>query len=331
VPADVDNMVSTRGMTPWHGLGTVLNESVITADQALKLGGMDWQVDMFPQPVRIDRSGMRGSEYVEDIRLVETDTFATVRSTDDFVLGSGFSSRYTPIQNREAFAFFDAVVRDREAKYETAGTLNKGRVVFLTAKLAKDIMVGGVDKVDTYLVFATSHDGSMAFKGMVTPVRVVCRNTLNLASQQATQQFTVRHTGKLDGKLDEARRALGITFEYLDDFQKKADLLIQQEMTKKQFEELVRAVFPDKEAEKNGFFTPEQATLISNLESSPTLDDSFRYTKWGALNAIGERYEWGKRFRVGDDRQAESRVMSSVFGGEAEKARDKTLKYLLKV
>lgn len=329
--ANVENMVSARNMKPWHGIGTIV-ENVLTSGDALRLGGLDWQVDKFPMVAMVDRSGMQGDAYVEDIRPVQTGAYATVRSDNDRILGTGLSNRYTIVQNREAFAFFDAVVRDGSAKYETAGSLDEGRRVFLTAQLSREIRVGDVDPVETYLLMANAHDGSMSFTAAVTPVRVVCQNTLNLALKGATQQWKLRHTESIDGRLDEARRALGLSFEYMDAFEKEANALIEKELSKQQFGVMLKQVFKDKDAEKSGFFSDLQASLMTNFESSPTLDDGFRFTGWGAVNAVGEYFEWGKKFRTGEKSNPdEARANSTLFGGQAEKARDSVMKYLLTV
>jgi phage/plasmid-like protein (TIGR03299 family) len=333
VVANVENMVSTRSMKPWHGIGTVVEQDGLTSVEALKLGGLDWQVDLFPKEVVIDRSGVDAfGKYVEEIRRDRIpNSLAVVRSDNDLVLGE-VSKRYTPVQNREAFAFFDSVVGAGDAAYETAGSLDLGRRVFLTARMNRDLNIGGVDVVETYLLMANSHDGTMSFTAAVTPVRVVCQNTLNLALKGAKQKWTMRHTASIDGKLEDARQALGLTTLYVDAFQKQAEDLIQQDLSKKQFEVMLKEVFKDEKAEKTGFFTPLQASLMTNFESTRTLDDSFRMTKWGAVNAVGEYFEWGKNYRAGDKSNPdEARANSSLFGGQAEKARDNALKYLLTV
>jgi len=323
---EVEQFVSVREV-PWHGVGTIVEEKM-TSLEALQLGGLDWQVDKYPVLARVDRSGMQGKKYVEDIRELDVpDTFVTVRSDNDLILGV-VGSRYTVVDNRVAFSFFDSVVDDGEAKYETAGSLDQGRTVFLTALLPKTIQVGGVDPVELYLLMANSHDGSLSFTAAVTPVRVVCRNTLNLALDRATQQWKMRHTQAIDGKLERARRALDLTFAYVEEFEKEAEALIQQEITDFEFEKMVKDLWPDKDAAQRGMFSDRQAALIQSFRSTPTLDDGIRHTKWGALNAVGEYVDWGRTFRKSGRVPAEELRAKAVLFGPNVGDRNKTLQYL---
>lgn len=274
---EVETMMSVREV-PWHGLGTIVQE-VQTAKEALISAGLDWEVDLYPLFARLEKEGRE---------IPVPDQFAVVRDSDFSTLGV-VGKQYVPIQNWKSFEFFDTLVDSGDAKYETAGSLSGGRVVFMTARVPKDIKIGGEDKVDSYLVLSTSHDGSMAFRAAVTPVRVVCMNTLNYGLQKATQSWSIRHTESADGKVEEARKALGLTFEYLDEFAKEAEALLAQEFTKAEFERLVAQIVPSKGSDAASL---TQKALIGTLESSSTIDDGMRYTKWGAMNAVAEYVDW---------------------------------------
>ena len=108
-------------------------------------------------------------------------------------------NRYTPIQNLECFDFLDTVVDDSNAKYETAGSLYDGRVVWLLLNLNKPVQVDD-DVTHNYLLLTNSHDGSSALKGLTTPIRVVCANTLRLAIDGKNNGFSFKHTSNLSGK-----------------------------------------------------------------------------------------------------------------------------------
>jgi phage/plasmid-like protein (TIGR03299 family) len=310
---DVESMVSVREV-PWHGLGTIVAEK-LTAKECLVEAGLDWEVDL--EPIYC-KTGDQIYELIED-------RFAVRRNTD----GSIFqivSPQYVTIQNYKSFEFFDTVVDSGEAKFDTAGSLGGGRRIFLTATIPSEIKIGGVDPIDLYLLMANSHDGTLAFTAAITPVRVVCQNTLNLAlSHNGPQQWKLKHLDQLEGKVQQARDALGMTFSYAEAFESQMTELIDASMAKSEFEDMLRKLFPHK---GRGLYSPEQYSMIGVFESSPTIDDSFRYTKWGALNAVREWDDWGRSLRGSKDGGVtESQVTNTWFGANVTRS-NKVLSYL---
>ena len=158
----IETMFSVREK-PWHGLGTIVMEAPASAE-ALKLAGLDWEV--VQEPVYTDNR-----ELIKGYK-------ANVRSSDRRVLGV-VSDRYKVVQNTDAFSFTDELL-GKGVKYETAGSLQEGKKVWLLARLPKEYVIAG-ERISPYLVFSNTHDGSGSVKVAVTPVRVVCNNTLNLA------------------------------------------------------------------------------------------------------------------------------------------------------
>lgn len=306
---EVETMFASRNRA-WHGKGEFTTEP-LSAKDALVLAGLDWEVELEPLYVRT------GELYV-----TVDGHFATVRDTDQAVLGL-VGSKYRVILNREAFDFLDSVA-GQSLHYNSAGSLKSGRVVFLCAEIPSNIMIGGVDPVRLFLVMATSHDGSMATTVMVTPTRTECWNTLNIGLRNATGKWTIRHTEEALNKVAQARDALDLTFAYADAWETEMNQLINSAFTKAEFEGMVRDVFPGKSP---GAFTPEQYALIGVLESSPTIADSFRYTKWGALNAVREYDDWGpRRGREGVD-ESELRTQDAWFGKNVDRS-NKVFKFL---
>lgn len=162
--ANVESMFYAGREKPWHGLGTQVEEAPTSAD-ALRLAGLDWTVQR--KPIQVC-----GGRKVDNF-------FANVRSSDGAVLGV-VSDRYQVVQNAEAFAFTDALIGgEGQVHYETAGSLMGGRKIWLLAKLPDTEIVG--DKTEPYLCFSNTHDGSGAIRVCMTPIRVVCNNTLNIA------------------------------------------------------------------------------------------------------------------------------------------------------
>ena len=196
MPANVENMFSAREI-PWHKIGEV-TEGALSSQEAIVKAGLDWTVST--RPIATFQEG--NNTDVSSLIDVE-DFWATVRDTDDSVLGV-VGNRYTPIQNLECFDFLDTVLDDSTAKYETAGSLYGGKVVWMMINLGKDVVVGE-DRTVPYLLMTNSHDGSTAIKGVTTPIRVVCSNTLKLALNNSTTGFSFRHTTNVHGKLAQAR------------------------------------------------------------------------------------------------------------------------------
>ena len=186
--ANVESMFYTR-TKPWHGLGVQVQEAPESKD-ALRLAGLDWKV--YQREVYTD-SGIRIDGYR-----------ANVRNTDNRVLGV-VTERYKIVQNEEAFAFTDALL-GKGVRYETAGSLQDGRKVWLLARLPKEYIISG-EQISPYLVFSNSHDGSAAVRVAVTPIRVVCNNTLNLALSTAKRSWAMVHTGNIKGKIHEAQES----------------------------------------------------------------------------------------------------------------------------
>ena len=187
--ANVETMFSVRE-TPWHGLGRIVMDAPASRE-ALELAGLDWQVE--------SRNIYSGTgAMIPGYR-------ANVRSTDDAVLGV-VSDRYRIVQNEEAFQFTDDLLGEG-VTYETAGSLQGGKKVWMLARLPRKYLIAG-DQVVPYLVIFNSHDGSSGVKVAMTPIRVVCQNTLNLALNTAKRSWTARHTENVLLRVQDARETL---------------------------------------------------------------------------------------------------------------------------
>ena len=198
MPALVESMFSTR-VTPWHGLGKIVAEAP-TSEDAIHLAGLDW--DVVQQKI-----------YLEDGTEIK-DAYANVRSSDNKPLGI-VGNRYQIVQNVEAFSFTDSLLGEG-VKYETAGSLKDGKTIWLLAKLPDKYEILG-DKIDPYIVFTNTHDGTGSVKVAMTPVRVVCNNTLNMALHSATRTWTTRHTGDINKKLTDAQNTLQLAQNYMNE------------------------------------------------------------------------------------------------------------------
>lgn len=265
----VENMVYTREK-PWHGLGTKVEEAPTSAD-ALRLAGLDWNVE---QKIIQLCGGSKVPGYK-----------ANVRSTDGKVLGV-VSDRYRIVQNADAFEFTDSIIGG-DVRYETAGSLNGGKKIWLLAKLPETEIVG--DKTEPYLCFSNTHDGSGAVRVCMTPIRVVCNNTLNLALDSAKRAWSVRHTGSLQSKMHEARACLRMANTYMGALAEKADRMANTAITRDQLNMILDELFPvdehSTEREKQNVKKLRDEYMVCYF--APDLI-KFRDTAWGAYNAMSD-------------------------------------------
>jgi phage/plasmid-like protein (TIGR03299 family) len=285
MPADVESFVTVREPA-WHNLGVVIEDHVNTAEM-LRIGNLaGWNV-------RVEEVELPAGYYAE------TPQFRTVRNSP-FVPGNtdvlGYvGSRYVPIQNEEAFSFGDALLDG--GQWETAGSLRGGTRVFGSLRLEHEVAVGGVDQIDSYLLVSTSHDGTLPIQASVTPVRVVCSNTLNLALSGAKQTFKIRHTTNVAGKVQAAREALGLADQYLHVWTDEMNVLADTSFTNIQFEELIQSLYAPKSDSKAGATRAQKRhEIIWDLWTGDTVGDAFG-TAYGALNALNEELMWFRNGR----------------------------------
>lgn len=223
--ANVETMFYTR-TKPWHGLGTMVMEAP-TSTAALELAGLNWLV---VQKSLITSDGIPVPGFK-----------ANLRETDNQVLGV-VTDRYKVVQNEDAFAFTDALLGEG-VTYETAGSLQGGRRTWVLAKLPHRYIISG-DEITPYLVFMNSHDGTGAIKAAMTPIRVVCQNTLNLALSTAKRSWSTNHVGNIDGKLNDARFTLLYADTYMAELGKTIDDLNRRKLSDRRVYEYIDALFP---------------------------------------------------------------------------------------
>lgn len=181
----------------WHKLGEVFTEPLTTA-QALQRGGLDYQVLKLPNVHMLPN----GEEIISE------DSFFTVRTDVNKVLGSRMGKDYEVLQNIEALNLVDEILQSGRATIETAGAIDEGKRAFICLKVDKSIIVGDSDEVKQYVLIANSHDGSLAITATPTNVRVVCNNTLTAALRGATGAIKIRHTSNAANRLSEAAKVL---------------------------------------------------------------------------------------------------------------------------
>lgn len=223
--ANVETMFYVREK-PWHGLGIQVGQA-LSSLEALEVSGLDWKVQQ--------------KQIVTSDGLIVEGFKANIRDFDGKVLGV-VTDRYKVVQNSEAFAFTDELLGNG-VRYETAGSLQEGRRIWMLAKLPNEYIMLG-DRVSPYLVFSNSHDGSGSIRIAMTPIRVVCQNTLNLALSTATRSWSAIHTGDIKNKLDEAKQTILKAERYMDCLGKEFENLSRIKLSDDKVIEFINLLLP---------------------------------------------------------------------------------------
>jgi phage/plasmid-like protein (TIGR03299 family) len=284
----------------WHGLGTVFTEEKTTSEMLAAANLNNWNVRLEDLETPSHLTSDKNYQYV--LRTNPTDN----SQTD--ILGV-VGERYHVMQNEDLFSFGDNIL-DGGGRWETAGSIKGGRVVFGALALERETILdpnGVADKVKTYLLINTSHDGSIAIQASITPVRVVCANTLNLAlgskrgRNAIKQTFKIRHTQTANGKVQVARETLGLANKYMDAFDVMAKAMIEKEITAQQFNDIVLAAYPKPDEEKKGALTrwTNKIDVINDIYTGE-FNGMIAGNAWGAFNALTERLDWHRSARGGN-------------------------------
>jgi phage/plasmid-like protein (TIGR03299 family) len=294
----------------WHGLGTVFTEEKTTAEMLSTASLNGWNVRLEDMPIPSHLTSDKEYQYV--VRTNPTDN----SQTD--VLGV-VGERYHVLQNEDLFSFGDNIL-DGGGRWETAGSIKGGRVVFGALALERETVLdpsGVADKVKTYLLINTSHDGSIAIQASITPVRVVCANTLNLAlgnikkKNGVKQSFKIRHTQTANGKVQIARETLGLANKYMDEFDIMAKAMFEKEVNAKSFNDIILAAYPKPEKDSKGAVKKwENKVDVINDIYTGEFNGMIAGNAWGAFNALTERLDWYRTARGGNNES----ILASASG-----------------
>ena len=276
---NVETMFSAGRQKPWHYAETSevtkLIQEAPTSKDALRYAGLDWEVLQTPV-------------YMEN-GIVIPNYKANVRSVDNACLGI-VSDRYQIVQNTEAFEFTDAIVGETEngvVTYETAGSLCGGRKIWLLAKMPVQKVLD--DDVEPYMFFSNSHDGSGAIKVGMTPIRIVCNNTLNMALASAKRSWSTKHVGDMQSKLEEAKLCLSMADQYMQNLDIEADRLANAVLYKEQIDEILDEMFPinDNDTDRK---KQNVQSVKDNFYVAYFMPDILKFgeSAWRAVNAMSD-------------------------------------------
>lgn len=284
------NSMMYFGDKPWHKLGTEVSAAQTSAE-AIVAAGMDWKVS-------------KEQLFLNDGRKAPG-AMVTIREDNKAILGN-VGDVYRPLQNKEAFSFFDAVVGEKAAMYHTAGVLGTGEVIWMLAKLPGYIRTVGDDVSEKFLLLTNSHDGTSTVRVMFTPIRVVCQNTLNIAIAGGQKMARIKHCSTMGNKIDYVRETIGLVsaqFSLFEDITRQmAGFQVTQEALKKYF--VASGVVPEiKEDEKTSTRAQNIMEEVSRLfvHGKGAELEGAKGTLWGAFNAVTEYVDYFRSSK-GDNR-----------------------------
>jgi len=284
---DGQTAFASARVSAWHQLGTV-TQATMSAHKimgAALLG--NWGVRTIP---------VRGIDVVAGIEvpILADDKRMTVRRNP--VTGQTeylgiVGNDYTVVQNEQCAEMLDRLVDQvGGAHFETAGSLRKGKSVFVTMKLPTAMQIAGVDRMDLYLIGTTSHDGTAALRVDASPIRVVCANTQRAAFQHAVGHYTFRHTSKVNEQITQAREAVGLMWRYLETFEKAAERMLQTSLTNREFEKIIAQVWPvaDNASDKTKANAKQRTGTIKYLLTQADTQKAIAGSRWAGYQAITE-------------------------------------------
>jgi phage/plasmid-like protein (TIGR03299 family) len=317
MPANVDSMMY-YGEVPWHGIGTQLDHPA-TSQEAIQAAGLDWEVRCGNITVAAD------DEIKKPVEI--PDHFCTVRMDKKVPLGI-VGRLYTPIQNKEAFSFFDAVVGEKKAIYQVAGALGVGETVWILAKLPEDIRIIGTDDIiNKYLLLTNKHDGTMSLRMFFTPIRVVCQNTLSaaLSARKAGEGVTLRHFPDIHKKADQAAKTLGIAMDYYRELSEAFNELARFEVQGDTWlDDYLEAVMPAAQnREPSTRLLNIRAGMKEKFESPSNSLPGIKNTAWAAYNAVTEYVDHTRKVPKTDSDK--TRRLANIWLGSGAQIKEKAL------
>jgi phage/plasmid-like protein (TIGR03299 family) len=301
----------------WHGLGQIISDYP-TSEEAIIHAGLNFEVlkrpNIHPLP-----SG---------VNIISDNSYFTFRTDTEAVLGDKVGGDYEVVQNNEVFSFFDSIVGNNNSiLYETAGVLGKGETVFITAKLPDYIRVGREDCIEKYLFLTSSHDGTGSIMIAFTPVRVVCRNTLNAALRNQTNCIKIRHTASAVEKLKEAHKMLSIANQLSVELEAIYNRWATVRISDPELKRLIQlAMVPNKETleklktgkedELSSYFNNMVSSVFDYAMTSPTQQEATtKGTLFGAYNSVTGYFQNVRNFK-----DEEIKFKSIMYGSGSQKS-----------
>jgi len=305
--------IAYSGKTPWHNLGQKL-DNAFDAETALREANLDWEVEVAPVYYEklVNRDELGNHQFVKHIK-VERGKVVLRKDTGDELGVVG--PKYSPLQNKDSFSFFDGLFGKDTCRYETAGFTGKGERIWLLANMADQdpIEILPDDVVQQYLLLTNSHDGSYAAMASFTPIRVVCNNTLTAAvgdMMKKSSTVRVKHVGDVADRMQFAGKILAQAGVYYDEVKNLFQSFAKKQLNGEQTRNYIHTSLFDDNKETNS--RTKKVDEVEGLMHTGRGSDinGVRGTVWGAYNAITEYVDHHKKYRGGDAKRLEA----SQFG-----------------
>ena len=276
MPANVESMAYV-GEMPWHRQGTKVAEGV-TAQEMLEQSGLNWPVRLF---------SVFATEKGEKFLSAPNHKAVVRMSPNRCPVPLGVvGKRYVPIQNCDAFRFFDPVIHDGTMTFETAGVLGLGERVWVLAKLAGEpLLVGGDDPVERYMLLVNDHTGSRCLTSGFSPIRVVCQNTLTAAMSTMKTSVAIRHVKSAKARMKELGEIMALAVKTFVSLEKHYNAMTKFQVSPEGAKTYFERVFPGDPAKSETVRTARQHVNFFR-ERHETVPDRYRESLWGAYNAV---------------------------------------------
>lgn len=311
------NKMFYAGEKPWHNFGVKVDQE-LDSNQALIKSGQDFVVEMLPTYIPIaPKVDFIGGE--EPIKYIETGDYAAVRQDNKVIFNSGLSKGYVPLQNKDAFKFMDTLLNDASAKYHTAGSLGEDERVWILAKFPGSIRIKGTDDLtDKFLLVSNSHNGTTGVRISVTPIRVVCQNTLNAAESNA-KFFSIYHTKNVMNKISEVQASLGLIVETFNKTEEIYNQLAGKFINRVTLEGILNALIPLKENDDNETIKLQHNQITELFEDNDNnAFPQIKGTMWSFYNAITRyvdhvKMPYGNAKHFNSDRKTNSLLFGTDY------------------
>ena len=293
--------IAFYGLEPWHHLGTRLN-NVATAEEMIQAASLDWNV--LKQPIAGSTNGHY--ELVREARA----------GTNEVNVQLGRCTKaYEPLQNRDAFAFFDGIVSEGSAIFHTAGALGDGERIWVLAKLPSSIVVSGNDIVDKYLLLTNTHNGGEAVTVKFTPIRVVCQNTLSAALRDGSTAVRIKHTASMMSRLSDVPGLLGLSHDVFAGLEEAYAAMAEKALQEQDVFDYLNSLMPMTETQlmhkvAKSKMPKRWEAVLTDFEAHPITET--KGTLWALYNAFTHYIDYAELGRKKD----ESSRLERVWYGE---------------
>lgn len=269
------------GQKPWYAVGTQLVQQAPSIEEAIELANLNWEVEL---------------KNLKTEDGTTTDFKGVIRTDIDKALGV-VTSNYKPLQNKEAFGFFQEFIDNDMATLDSAGSFHNGRRVWILAKINRQDMIIDPkhdDRVEKYILLSNSHDGKTAVRIGYTPIRISCMNTLSIAHNSAKSKLIrIYHRGNVVETVKSLVETMNLIDQTFITTEEKYKELAKKQVNTKDLQRYVKAVFSKESLEtllqdETGFSQYEteklRESLMQRVEEVFAME--YAHNAWTAYNAV---------------------------------------------